>query len=67
MTGQELASALATIGWSGRALAGRLGCDEKLVRLWLADRLPTPPPIGRWLASVAKAIDRLPVPDDWRK
>jgi len=66
MTGRELDSAMAAIGWSGRALASRLGCSEMLVRKWRAGALPVPDSVGRWLARVQSAIDRLPAPA-WRQ
>jgi hypothetical protein len=67
MTGAELDTALTSIGWTGRALAGRLGCSEMLVRKWRAESIPIPDDIGRWLRATARAIDRLPAPKGWRQ
>lgn len=66
MTGPELESAMLAIGWTGRALASRLGCSEMLVRKWRAGAVPVPDSVGRWLGRIAAAIDRLPAPA-WRQ
>ena len=65
MTPDTLRAALGAIGWSGRELASRLGCDHKLCVAWLAGRRPIPAPIATWISRLARAHERLP-PPDWR-
>jgi transcriptional regulator with XRE-family HTH domain len=53
MTGVELITALATIGWSQRELARRLGIDEATVRRWARSATPVPRPVAAWLRQAA--------------
>jgi hypothetical protein len=67
VTGPELDSAMASIGWTGRALAGRLDCSEMLVRKWRTGALAVPDPVARWLARVVRTLDNLPPPGGWKR
>jgi len=62
MTGAELRAALATIGWSQRELARRLGIDEARVRRWARDATPVPGAIAAWLATTAAWVASNPPP-----
>lgn len=62
-----LAADLDTIGWSARELAGRLGCDPKLVRRWVDGVAETPPLVAAWVRKLAIAHRRIPPPEGWRK
>jgi ribosome-binding protein aMBF1 (putative translation factor) len=53
MTGAELRKALATIGWSQRCLARRLGIDESRVRRWARGTPPMPESVAVWLRKAA--------------
>ena len=66
MTGDEFVAALATIGWSQRALCSLLGCDTNLATRWSRGTAAIPPSIARWLQRVAACHERNPVPTDWR-
>lgn len=62
----DLATLLEAIGWSRSELARRLDCSESLVRKWFDASIAIPPAVLRWLASVARALERLTPPDNWR-
>jgi transcriptional regulator with XRE-family HTH domain len=67
MTGERFATLRHATGWSRRYVADLLQCDEKLVRRWETGAAPVPAQVAEWLAAVARAIERLPAPDDWRQ
>lgn len=56
--------ALHTLGWSREHLAGRLGCDPRLVHRWVREGT-TPPAVAVWLAAAAAWLDANP-PPIWR-
>lgn len=66
MTAPEFDASLAQLGWSFRHLAWRLGCSKQLPQRWANGSAPVPPSIARWLAALVRALERHPVPDDWR-
>lgn len=69
MTGPELRTHLAAIGWSARDLAAQLGAHPNTVNDWLLERRQMPEPIQHWLQALARAVTqahaRLPAPE-WR-
>jgi hypothetical protein len=69
MTPLEMQGALERIYWPNYHLARQLGCNEKLVRKWLAGLVPIPPRVGDWLARLAAAHAVLPppAPAEWRQ
>jgi hypothetical protein len=67
MTPAELHAALASIGWSGRELAIRVGSHRNLPVAWLAGRTPIPPPIATWLRKLARLHEQNPAPANWRQ
>lgn len=67
MTGARFAALRDQLGWSRLHLSRRLACDEKTIRRWEAGELAVPDAVADWLASVARAVDRLPAPDgSWK-
>lgn len=60
------ASHRAALGWSHREIARRLGCDVALPIRWESGKAETPPKVAKWLERSARAIERLPPPDNWR-
>jgi transcriptional regulator with XRE-family HTH domain len=67
MTGAELAAALATLGWSQRHLAIKLGCNTNLPTWWARGQVAVPQDIGDWLYELAEFHARHPVPQTWRQ
>lgn len=58
--------ALARLGWNNATLANTLGCNEKLVRKWLAGEIKPPLEILLWLQSLIAFVEAHPAPD-WRQ
>lgn len=53
MTPADLPGVLASIGWSRRELARRMGITEGAVRCWVR----VPPDIANWLLRIVKAVE----------
>ena len=67
MTGDQLADALATIGWSQHECARRLRIQYRVVRRMIAGTEEIPPEMERWIRVHEQAIRALPpLPDGWR-
>lgn len=49
-------------GWTLREAARRWGVDHSRLVAWELGRAPAPPEYQRWIAAVARAIERLPPP-----
>ena len=67
MTPERFRISVAAIGWTLRGLADLLGCDDRLPRRWASGEANVPPSVGEWLDRLAKAHERHPPPQDWRK
>jgi hypothetical protein len=63
----DLDSLISGMGWSRYEVARRLDCSEQLVRKWITGKIPAPPSVVRWLATLVRAIEQLPPPSDWRR
>ena len=61
---------LATIGWTRKGLADRLGCHHSLVARWTGDApvaADTPPDVLHWLECLAHAHACHPEPIGWKR
>jgi hypothetical protein len=67
MTRAEFRAALATLGWSHREIARRLGCDPGLSIRWGRGGAPAPAEVAVWLSALVRAMERHPPPQDWRR
>jgi hypothetical protein len=67
VTGAELTAALATLGWSQRHLAIKLGCNTNLPTWWVRGQVAVPQDIGDWLYELAAFHASHPVPQTWRQ
>lgn len=65
MTTDEFIAARETMGWSRMELARRMECAENTVRNIESGKQRIPKALGHWLARVARALERDPIPD-WR-
>ena len=66
MTPTAFRDAVASIGWSFRALADYLDCDDRLVRRWAAGAAEIPPAVAKWIEALARAHRAHPPPLGWR-
>lgn len=53
---------LATLDWTQRGLARRLGVHDGRTRRWASGRYPIPEPIAVWLETVAHFHEANPAP-----
>lgn len=67
MTPTRLRECLATIGWSQRGLADRLGLEETRTRRWASGRYPIPENVAQWLERLSSAHDAARLPEGWRE
>jgi hypothetical protein len=67
MTGAGLQGCLEWLGWSNHALAGRLGCDEKVVRRWLAGEAEIPVQVADWISDLSRHVASKPPPANWKR
>jgi hypothetical protein len=67
MTPDRLRACLASLGWSIRELARRLGMSETLVRRrgWLDAEGTIPPAVAAWLERIVRTIEANPHPLGW--
>jgi hypothetical protein len=66
MTPAEFRATLAALGWSGRFLSRRLGCQHNLPVRWARGSRPVPASIAAWLERRRSALEADPVPAAWR-
>lgn len=66
MTPDDFNAALATLGWSQRMLARRLGCDAMTVNRWSHGRQAIPAQVAAYLARLKAAHARVPEPAEWQ-
>jgi transcriptional regulator with XRE-family HTH domain len=62
-TGPQFAALVARTGWSMRAIATRFGIGKSSMADMAAGRISPDPAIVAYLARVADAIDRIPMPE----
>jgi transcriptional regulator with XRE-family HTH domain len=62
MTGDELRTTIAALGWTSRELARQLGVSKSRAQRWYVGDAPIPEPVARWLGKLARAHAALPAP-----
>lgn len=67
MTPDRLRAILGLVQWTGRGLASVLGCDERLIRRWMAGATEIPPAVAEWLEVLAAVHEANPPPETWRQ
>lgn len=66
MSPAEYAAAVDALGWSGRHVAGMLGCHRNLPPAWEDGRLTVPPAVAQWIGQIVQVIQKYPPPAQWR-
>ena len=67
MTPDRLRAILGLVQWTGRGLASIFGCDERLIRRWMAGAMEIPPAVAEWLEVLAAVHEANPPPEVWRQ
>ena len=62
MSPDDLASALADLGWTPTILAAKLGVDEATARRWQRGNREVPPPVAAWLRKLGAYHAKNPPP-----